>query len=292
MAHIGMLPVILREILGKRTLPREPEPDLVMADAEQVAAYTEAGRIDGVMSASYLFQSAQISQVIRGCRRVIDVGCGPATQLGQIAQLNPEISFLGVDLSDEMLSQAERHVSDLGLRNVEFLKADMTDLRAIESGSADGVISTMALHHLPTYSALERCFTEIRRILKPEGALYLVDFGRLKSLKSVIYFAYMNADNQPHIFSLDYERSLRAAFLPEEFQKLMRDTIGAGASMITTSPVPVLVLIRTNPKSADTPDLSNRLRAMRAALPSRYRQDLDLIRRLFRLGGMGNDPFR
>jgi len=287
-----MLPVILREILGKRTLPREPEPDLVMADAEQVAAYTEAGRIDGVMSASYLFQSAQISQVIRGCRRVIDVGCGPATQLGQIAQLNPEISFLGVDLSDEMLSQAERHVSDLGLRNVEFLKADMTDLRAIESGSADGVISTMALHHLPTYSALERCFTEIRRILKPEGALYLVDFGRLKSLKSVIYFAYMNADNQPHIFSLDYERSLRAAFLPEEFQKLMRDTIGAGASMITTSPVPVLVLIRTNPKSADTPDLSNRLRAMRAALPSRYRQDLDLIRRLFRLGGMGNDPFR
>lgn len=292
MAHIGMLPVILRETLGKRTLPREPEPDLIMADAEQVAAYTEAGRIDGVMSASYLFQSAQISQVIRGCRRVVDIGCGPATQLGQIAQLNPEISFLGVDLSDEMLSQAERHVRDLGLKNVEFLKADMTDLRGIETGAADGVISTMALHHLPTRAALEGCFTEIRRILKSGGALYLVDFGRLKSLKSIIYFAYMNAGNQPHIFSLDYERSLRAAFLPEEFGMLMKEIIGAGASMLTTYPVPILVLIRTNPKSTDTPDLSRRLRAMRAALPARYRQDLDLIRRLFRLGGMDNDPFR
>ena len=47
-----------------------------MGDADQVAAYTEAGRIDGVMSAAYLFHSRRISQVIRGCNRVVDIGCG------------------------------------------------------------------------------------------------------------------------------------------------------------------------------------------------------------------------
>lgn len=227
MARLGMIPVILREVLGSRSLPREPEPDLVMADEEQVAAYAEAGRIDGVMSASYLFHSANVSHYIQGCASVIDVGCGPATQLCQIAQLNPDVSFLGVDLSEEMLSKAVQHAAALGLRNVKFMKADMTNLAAIGAESADGVISTMALHHLPSISHLERCFSEIRRILRPGGALYLVDFGRLKSLKSVIYFAYMNEGNQPHIFSLDYERSLRAAFLPDDFKKLAAEVFGS-----------------------------------------------------------------
>ena len=66
MPRFGILPVILRELLVERTLPREPEPDLVMADMDQVAAYAHAGRIDGVMSAAYLFHSARISQVIQG----------------------------------------------------------------------------------------------------------------------------------------------------------------------------------------------------------------------------------
>ncbi len=176
MPRFGTRPVILHEALGQRTLPREPEPDLVMGDADQVAAYTEAGRIDGVMSAAYLFHSARISQVIRGVPAAD--GCGSPVQLAQVAELNPDTSFLGVDLSDEMLSKARQHIDALGVKNVEFLRADMTDLREIADGSADGVVSTMALHHLPMHAHLERCLSEIRRIRKQDGALYLVDFGR------------------------------------------------------------------------------------------------------------------
>ena len=67
----------------------------------------------------------------------------------------------------------------------------------IADRSVDGLISTMALHHLPTVGHLEACFAEIRRVLKPEGAVYLADFGRLRSLKSVLFFAYMNAKAPP-----------------------------------------------------------------------------------------------
>ena len=56
--RLSFLPTIAREVFGPRTLPREPEPDLVMDGEDQVAAYTHAGRIDGVMSAAYLFHSA------------------------------------------------------------------------------------------------------------------------------------------------------------------------------------------------------------------------------------------
>ena len=291
MPNPRLFQVLLREIFAARTLPREPEPALVMDDPDQVAAYAQAGRIDGVMAAAYLFHTARISQVIRGCHRVVDLGCGPATQLAQVAQLNPSIEFLGIDMSAEMLTDAEKHISDLGLANVRFQPGDMTELRDVETQSADAVISTMALHHLPTNDHLRACFREIRRIMRGDAACYLVDFGRLKSLKSVIFFAYMNRAHQPHLFSLDYERSLRAAFEYETLRKMAVDELPLHLSVISTFKMPFLTIV----KSQDRPlpnEVLGRLQRMREALPQRYRRDLDDMRLFFRLGGLRNDPFK
>lgn len=290
MMNPALIPVFLRELLVERSLPREPEPDLVMDDPEQVAAYAEAGRIDGVMAASYLFHSARISQSIQGARNVLDLGCGPATQLGQIAQLNPDIQFTGIDLSPTMLGDAEAHVRKLGLKNVRFIEGDISTLEKVGDASMDGVISTMALHHLPKLELLANTFKSVRRVLAPGGAVYLTDFGRLKSLKSVIFFAYMNARYQPHLFSLDYERSLRAAFLKEEFETLASQFLPSGIKVHSTFKVPFLVIV----KSADR-GLTDGLRAQIAQLyrdlRPRYRRDLDDMRRFFGMGGLPNDPF-
>lgn len=290
MPNPALIPTFLRELVTARTLPREPEPDLVMDDPAQVAAYVEAGRVDGVMAAAYLFHSARISQVIQDCGSVLDLGCGPATQLAQIAEFNPYTRFTGVDLSPNMLADAEKHVRTLGLGNVTFRRGDITTLEGVADHSQDGVISTMALHHLPTLKHLEDCFVAIRRVLKPGGALYLTDFGRLKSLKSVIFFAYMNARHQPHLFSLDYERSLRAAFLKEEFGALATRCLPPQVKCVSTFKVPFLVIIKTEDKPL--PDhLRARLKEMRRILKGRYRRDLDDLRVFFRLGGLRNDPF-
>lgn len=291
MPNPALIPTFLRECLVSRSLPREPEPDLVMDDPDQVAAYVEAGRIDGVMAAAYLFHSARISQVIQGCQTVLDLGCGPATQLAQIAQFNPEISFTGLDLSSNMLADAKRHVEALGLVNVALRQGDITRLDAFDDHSLDAVISTMALHHLPTLEHLDKCFAEVRRVLKPGGALYLTDFGRLKSLHSVIFFAYLNARHQPHLFSLDYERSLRAAFLKEDFVSLAAKYFRPEVQVESTFKVPFLVIVKTADRSL-TVDLRQRIAALRASLKPRYRRDLNDLRTFFSLGGLKNDPFR
>jgi ubiquinone/menaquinone biosynthesis C-methylase UbiE len=280
-----------REIFGERKFPREPEPDLVMDDPEQVAAYSYAGRIDGAMSAAYLYHSAQISQVIQGCAKVLDLGCGPATQLGQVAELNPEVSFLGVDLSETMLDSGRKHVDALGVRNVRFQHEDITLLDGIPDASVDAVMSTVVLHHLPTRQHLDDCFRQIARVLKPGGAIYLTDFGRLKSLKSVLFFAYMNAKQQPHLFSLDYERSLRAAFLLEDFQEASASFLPSAAKVLSTFQVPFLIVIKTQSKSLPA-SLSFRLMELRQALPRKYRNDLDELRFFCKLGGIDSDPFR
>jgi arsenite methyltransferase len=290
MINVRLLPTFLRELTVARTLPREPEPDLVMDDPEQVAAYAHAGRIDGAMAAAYLFHSARVSQVIAGCEQVLDLGCGPATQLAQIAQLNSLSQFTGVDLSPSMLSDAESHLQRLGIGNVSLRRGDITRLDFLADRSMDAVISTMALHHLPSHQLLAGCFAEISRVLRPGGALYLTDFGRLKSLKSVIFFAYMHAKHQPHLFSLDTERSLRAAFLKEDFEALVAKHFPTGVRVESTFKVPFLVIVKTadRPLAADT---RQRISTLYGSLEPRYRRDLNDIRTFFSHGGLKNDPF-
>lgn len=289
MPRLSLIPTILREKMSKGQIPREPEPSLVMDDPESVSGFADGGRVDGIMSAAYLFHSARISAVISGKSKIVDLGCGPATQLAQVARLNPDARFLGVDMSSAMLSEAEDHIRAERLTNVELAHGDICALTKIGTSSVDAVMSTMALHHLPTMEALQQCFSEIRRILKPGGAVYLVDFGRLKSLESMRYFAYMNEAHQPPAFSLDYERSLKAAFLYSEFVHLCHTELPFGVSVVSPMGVPVLVIMKT-PDRGVSSEVARELRKMRCDLPIKYRRELDDMRVLFWMSGLRNDP--
>jgi ubiquinone/menaquinone biosynthesis C-methylase UbiE len=242
------------------------------------------------MAAAYLFHSGQISSVIGGARKVLDLGCGPATQLAQVASLNPQTEFIGVDLSDAMLDSARKHVAAYGITNVQFRHGDICNLNDFQDRSVDAVISTMALHHLPARKHLDACFREISRVVKPDGAVYLTDFGRLKSLRSVIDLAYMNAAHQPHIFSLDYERSLRAAFLYEEFAAAAGEYLPSHVRLYGTFMVPLLVILRTPPRPLAA-GVAEKLASLRNALPGNYARDFEDLRRFFRGGGLRDDPF-
>lgn len=290
MNKLSLFATLLRDRLSERTLARVPEPDLVMDDPEQVAAYNQAGSIDGLMASAYLFHSARVTQVIQGCREVVDLACGPAIQLCQIAELNPNVQFHGVDYSTTMLEQARANAQAKGLANVRFTHGDITRLDFIGDRSVDGAISTMALHHLPTYEHLRQAFTEIDRILKPGAALYLVDFGRLKQSKTVEFFVAQNADEQPPLFNLDYENSLRAAFELEDFRRMTTEVLHGRGKLYSTFMVPMLTLIKTADHPLPPGD-RERVKALAAAMPPRYRSDLNDLRIFFRLGGLGNDPF-
>lgn len=290
MPRLSMLPTITREITLRNHQPRIPEP-MVMDEQDQVDAFAEAGRIDGIMAASYLFQSARISQVIQGSSHIIDLGCGPATQLCQVAELNPDIQFTGIDLSEEMLQSGREYLSERGVTNVELKYGDITKLSDIVDNSIDGFMSTMVLHQLPEFSMLEATFREIARCLKPEGAVYLVDFGRLKSPKSCKFFSHLNAEHQPQAFTEDYQASLHAAFLYEEYQKLTADLMPSQVHVHGSFIVPMLTIV----KSPDRPipdALKQKLAEMRKDLPKNYRNELDDIRLFMYFGGMKNDPFK
>ena len=252
-------------------------------------AYTRAGREDGVMAPVYLFHCAQICEVIRPGDTVVDLGCGPATQLAMVARLNPDVRFVGVDLSEEMLDRARSHVAEQRLQNVDFHRGDITDLRFFGDGAVDAVFSTVALHHLPSPGHLHRTFAEVARILKAGGGLYLVDFGHLKSEKSIRYFAYQYSDRQPELFTLDYLYSLRAAFELSDFKAASNRFLEGRAQVYSTFLMPFMVAVKSRPRiGLVSARLRSDLIALREALPRHHRADLRDLRTFFRMGGLAS----
>ncbi len=287
MPSLSVIKTLFRELVTSERSSRVNEPDLIMDDPEKVAAYTRAGREQGVMAPVYLFHCAQICEIIRPGETVVDLACGPATQLAMVARLNPETNFIGIDLSSEMLKKAELYIVEQDLRNIKLCQGGITDLCMFDDSSIDAVTSTVALHHLPDYAALESTFSEISRILKPDGGLYLVDFGHLKSEKSIEYFAYQYADRQAELFTLDYLYSLRAAFRLQDFKTLTEKHLKF-ASCYSTFLMPYMVAVKSKQRRTvdSSQEVINSIKSIRQGLPSCHKADLSDLIAFFRMGGL------
>jgi arsenite methyltransferase len=285
MPSLAVLRILANELTTTERAQRYPEPDLVMANEEQVAAYTRAGRQDGVMAPVYLYNASHVLEVIAPGDKVLDLACGPATQLALIAGLAPDSSFTGVDLSPTMLGKAEAHVKDLQLGNVQFVENSIAKLDAIADGSINAVMTTMALHHLPDQALLEATFKEIRRVLKPGGGVYLADFGHLKREHSIHYFANQYADRQPEIFTEDYHNSLRAAFSLEDFRRAGAH-IQMHAKLYSTFLVPYMIAFKSPRKHKPGRQQLSELHKHWQLMPVHHQRDFADLKTFFRFGGL------
>lgn len=286
MPSVPVIKQLLREAVSSKDAYRVPEPDLVMEDPAQVASFHEAGGENGVMAPVYLFHAAQVCEVIRPGDTVLDLGCGPANQLGLIARLNPEVHFIGVDLSEEMLALAKRNLDARGIGNVELRHGDITDLNGFAAASVDAVMSTVVLHHLPDEAALFRCFAEVRRVLRAGGGLYLVDFGHLKTEAAIRYFAYQYEDRQPELFTIDYLNSLRAAFEVATWREGHARFLAEHGRLHATFMVPYMVAVKSPARRILPEPLLRQLERQRADMPAHHRVDLKDLITFFRLGGL------
>lgn len=244
---LKFLPHFAKEIFSARKIERTPEP-MLMLDESQVNEYHEYASKSSTMMASYLFHATAASQTFGNCKKVLDLGCGPATQLSIVAELNPHIEFVGVDLSENMLKKAQQLIHDKKLKNITLIEDDISTLESIQSGSFDGIMSTVALHHLPTLSHLENTFRQIQRVMVPGGALYITDFSLLKSEETIEFIVNLN-QNQPPIFKEDYLASLRASFQKSDIIAL-KENYFSHAKFISTFIIPVMFILKTEEQTS------------------------------------------
>jgi ubiquinone/menaquinone biosynthesis C-methylase UbiE len=148
-----------------------------------------------------------LASVARG-HSVLDVGCGTGTlAIAARDTVGPTGTVVAVDASREMIERARRKSSERGL-NIEFAEAPAQKLPFADS-NFDRVLSTTVIHCLPTEGRAQS-YSEMARVLKPEGQLLLVDFGG--STKRSL-FGHMNVHRR---FNLaDEMMAVKAAGLAE-----------------------------------------------------------------------------
>ena len=285
MPSLAVFRVLLRELTTRERAARVPEPCAIMDEPENVEAYLRAGTIERVLAPIYLYSAAQVCDVIRPGDLVLDLGCGPATQLGVVARLNPDVRFVGVDASEPMLKAGRAHLLAEGVSNVELRQNDITDLGSFDDHSVDAVMSTLALHHLPDRDALHATCRAVSRVLKVGGGIYLNDLGRFKSLRSMHYFAHQYADRQSSLFTLDYWDSLNAAFSLEDY-KSATSVLKSVGKLYNTFLLPYMVAFKSPQRRPPSESLRAAFEKLRTELAAHQQTDFNDLATFFRLGGL------
>lgn len=105
--------------------------------------------------------------------RILEIGCGTGNLTVLTKRLHPGSEVVGADPDPLALARARRKTEHPEL--LRFDRAHGQDLPYPDE-SFDHVLSAFMFHHLDA-DAKTQTLREIRRVLRPDGALHLVDFG-------------------------------------------------------------------------------------------------------------------
>jgi len=103
---------------------------------------------------------------------VLDLGCGAGVDV-LVARLHvrDKGKVIGVDITPKMIQKATEHAQLAGFSNVTLLESSFDNI-ALEDASVDVVISNGAIN---LTACKESVFTEIYRVLKPNGTISFAD---------------------------------------------------------------------------------------------------------------------
>lgn len=100
---------------------------------------------------------------------VLDLGCGTGKFMSKFYK--DTTKYYGLDLSEQQLNIAKEKVKD---GNVEFMCCSAENI-PLENNSIDVIISTWVLGTILEEDRRAKVFNEMRRVLKENGSIYLVE---------------------------------------------------------------------------------------------------------------------
>ncbi|MDB5970361.1 MAG: type 11 methyltransferase [Hydrocarboniphaga sp.] len=103
--------------------------------------------------------------------RVLDVACGPGKITLALAPLVAET--VGIDLTPNMIAEAQRQQAASGVRNAHFQIGDALPL-PFDSGRFTLVVTSASLHHVADPAAVVR---EMARVCAPGGRVAVTDMA-------------------------------------------------------------------------------------------------------------------
>ena len=190
------------------------EPEIMDGEAE-AGAYARADFADS----NQWYADHLASDFPAHLREIIDLGCGPADVTLRVARAAPHARIVAVDGSGPMLEHARIAVHAAKLADRITLHLGRIPGLALPEHHFDAVLSKDMLHHLPDPHAL---WSEIRRLIRPGGAVYVMDLIRPDSPLAARQIVERVAAHESPLLKEDFYNSLCAAFTPEEVRNQLR----------------------------------------------------------------------
>ncbi|WP_455644710.1 class I SAM-dependent methyltransferase [Methanosphaera sp.] len=103
--------------------------------------------------------------------RILDLGCGTGNITKKVLERFPNAKVTCLDLSDKMIELAKEKLADYD--NVEYVLGDFTIIDIIDK--YDAIISSLALHHIPTDEGKKEMYQHIYDALNEGGVFYNAD---------------------------------------------------------------------------------------------------------------------
>ena len=119
--------------------------------------------------------------------KILDLGCGTGTLTLMLKREQPEAEVTGLDGDPQVLDIARKKSRDIDIQWDEGLAS----LLPYPDSVFDRVVTSLVIHHLSTDDKL-RAFKEVYRVLKPQGELYVLDFGAPHSPLTRFMTTYMH----------------------------------------------------------------------------------------------------
>ncbi len=124
---------------------------------------------------------APLLQYVQDGDSVVSIGIGSGEEVCGLWELfGDSVRIIGVDIAPSALDKTRLRVSRNNF-NTELVKADAVDL-PLKDATISAVVLSSTLHEIFSYhedglGAFRRCLSEIARVLKPGGVVFIRDFA-------------------------------------------------------------------------------------------------------------------
>jgi ubiquinone/menaquinone biosynthesis C-methylase UbiE len=195
---------------------------MVMDDADGVRAFHDAAPL--VQLPIYEVNASMMSRLVPEGGRVLDLGSGSAQLAAHLVTGRPDVTVACVDLSDEMLALGRRTAADRGLRQLSYVRADITRLSDDIVGHPDLVCCNWTLHQLPDRDWAVAALRQVARIREEHGcAVWIFDFARRRRSQTMPVLFDLFADGNHDRLRADAIASEAAAWTTHEMHEMLTE---------------------------------------------------------------------
>lgn len=143
-------------------------------------------------------------------RRILDVATGTGDLAIKSLELEPE-TVVGVDISEEMLARGREKIERMGLSNQVTLRKGDAEKLPFSDAQFDAVLLAFGARN---FENLRQGLQEINRVLRPGGALVVLEFGHPSAFPIKQFYGFYSHVVLPLVGRFVSKNASAYAYLP------------------------------------------------------------------------------